>query len=153
MAINITNILNNAKAHKKVEVTHGGSSVYSFGIVNSEGNGKRLSLSKAMVTKLGIENVETVYVAISEEDNAVLISESASLNYGHECNVKKSGEKRILYSAGAVKDIVNTFGIPFEGITSRSYNHMEFDVLPDNKPVVCIYIKDLGQGTKNNEND
>ena len=29
----------------------------------------------------------------------------------------------------------------------------EFDVLPDNKPVVCIYIKDLGQDVKKNEND
>lgn len=153
MAINITNILNNSKAHTIIEATHGGSSVYSFGIVNSEGNGKRLSLSKAMVTKLGIENAETVYVAVSEVDNSVIISESASLDHGHKCNVKKSGEKRILYAAGAVKDIVDTFKIPFDGKTSRSYNHMEFDVLPDNKPVVCVYIKDLGQSAKKNEND
>ena len=143
MPININDIINNSKKFNKPVASRGGSSSYSFGIVNSEGNGKRISLSKALAEKLDVHDLENnshVYVAISEEDRVVIISKSEVLSHGYNCKLSKSGEKRISYNADIVHGITDAFSLPFNTRTSMSFSNIEFDKAPDGTDVAYVHL-------------
>lgn len=111
-----------------------GSSVYSVGIVNSEGNGKRVSFSKALTRKL--ELTDTVCLLPLPEDGVVLISKEP-LHPDSTVGKLSGNEKKICYSAGIVALLIDTFGLDFAGHTSRSFSNIQMD---DSGPVVYAVL-------------
>jgi len=104
--------------------TYAGKGKYSLGIVNSEGNGKRVSFSKVLTATLDL--TDTVYIVPLPDEGVVLVSKEklhADATYG-----KLSGnDKKICYNAGMVALLIESFKLDFEGHTSRSFGRVEID--------------------------
>ena len=103
-------------------ISHG-SSKFSFGIVNSKRNGKRLSFSKALVAKLELE--DTVYITPVKEDGVIILAGTRLFDC-YSCDLR-GDDKKISYSSGVVEALTEIFGLTFGKHVSMSFNSIEFD--------------------------
>lgn len=116
----------------------GTASTYSFGIVNSKRNGKRLTFSKALATALALE--DTVELISIPDDGTLLVSKSLSSDIAVKCSLSGSpGESRICYRTDVVKAIVKDFDLNYDNCTSRSFNMIDIDK-SGKAPVAIITI-------------
>ena len=103
-----------------------GSSGYSFSVVYSKSNSKRLSFSKALVEKLQLEDV--VYLVPVPSEKVLLIAKE--LHHKRVSNGKLSGEesgKKICYHANLAKLMVDSFELDYTGgKTSYSFGRIDF---------------------------
>ena len=122
--------------------TYAGNGKYSLGIVNSEGNGKRVSFSKALTAKL--ELTDTVYIVPLPDEGVLLISKEklhSDATYG-----KLSGnDKKYCYSAGMVALLIESFKLDFEGHTSKAFGNIEIDDSDDIVYAVVTLSKPLSE--------
>ena len=103
-------------------ISHG-SSKFSFGIVNSKRNGKRLSFSKALVAKLELE--DTVYITPVKEDGVIILA-GTRLFESYECNLR-GDDKKLSYNSGVVETLTELFGLDFSQHVSKSFTKIDFD--------------------------
>ena len=141
MVRNIKELLNKAKTAENVPVaiksTSSGSSKPSFGIVYSSDNGKRLSFSKALVKRLGLEDTVSILPII--EDGIVLIGKEFDSDNASVGRLSKEG-KKYCYNAAIVKMLIDAFELDFSSHVSRSYDDISFEYV-DDKMVAAVKIQ------------
>ena len=113
---------------------------FSFGIVNSEANGKRVSISKSLSKKL--ELTETLAILPMVEDGIVLLSKELPFPATSRVSVRGK-EKKIAYSASLVHLLTEAFGLDYSARTSMSFNDIDFDTV-DGVTVAIVKICDKG---------
>ena len=106
------------------QVSATGSSKYSVSVVNSDGNGKRVTLSKALIEKLELEG--SVYMLPLANEGVLLLAKAMAFPSASEI-VLNSKDQRISYNADAVKLLVDTFGLDYSKCTSKAFNQIEFE--------------------------
>ena len=113
-----------AKVAEVRQVSATGSSKYSVGIVNSDRNGKRVTFSKSLIEKLGLEG--SVYMLPLADEGVLLLAKEMSFPSASEI-VLNSKDQSISYNADAVKLLVDTFGLDYTNCTSKAFNQIEFE--------------------------
>lgn len=101
-----------------------GHGKYSVGIVCSKNNGKRVTLTAALSTKLKLK--DALFVTAYAEDGVVFLGNSP-LNKS-SVKVTLSGEdKKIAYNSDLVHFLIKTFNLDFSHCVSRSFTDIVFN--------------------------
>lgn len=120
------------------EVTFTGGT-HSFRIVNSNGNGKRVELSKTLSERLALADV--LHAMPSRKDGKLVIGKE--LPFPSKAKLTLSGsDRKIAYSAPFVKLLAEMFNIDFKKHVSRTFKSIEFDSI-DEVPVAIIDLTKL----------
>ena len=111
---------------------------YSFGIVNSKRNGKRITLSKSLSTALGLE--DTIELIAIPEEGILMVSKAFPEGAAKQYTLKgdPDGPKTCYYTE-VVKALVKDFELDFDGHTSRSFNKITIDKSVD-VPVAIVTL-------------
>jgi len=122
----LTELIAAAENNSTTQVVSGSNSKYSFGIVNSQNNGKRLSFSKALAKDTDLTDI--VYILPSVASGEVFV---AGTSISEKCSkASLSGaDKKLCYSTPLVKLIIDTFGLDFGGHTSVSFSDISIEEL------------------------
>ena len=130
---NLKDLYNKANTGNAVQVkmnktstnSHGSAGSLSFGIVNSVKNGKRLSLSGALVEKHDV--TDTAFIVLLPSDHVVLIAKQLPLESAMQMTLKS--EKRcvtkVCYSYPLVKALTDSYNLDFTGRTSMTFYDIE----------------------------
>ena len=115
-----------------------GNSICSFGVVYNK-NGKRLSFSKGLATKLGL--VDTVDVIPHSAEGVVHLGKDLSgLDGVSTCQLKgDESESRISYAAGMAQIIAEEYGLDFKAHTSYAFQNISFSEY-NGLPVATVHI-------------
>ncbi|MBE7051655.1 MAG: hypothetical protein E7395_03705 [Ruminococcaceae bacterium] len=101
----------------------GGNGTPSVSIVYNK-NGKRFTISKALATKLALEDECYAYPII--EDGAIYLVKNMVGENG--IKLKLNGDdKKTCYNASFISFIVNEFHLDYSDTTSRSYSKISFE--------------------------
>ena len=115
-----------AKVAEVRQVSATGSSKYSVSIVNSDGNGKRVALSKALFEKLQLEG--SVCMLPLAEENVLLLAKEMPFPSTSKIELTSKKDPRIIYNADVVALLVKTFGLDYSNSrTSLSFNQIELE--------------------------
>ena len=129
-----------AKAVKPtdIKVSHSGNSRFSFGIVNSARNGKRVTLSKGLATALSIgDSADMVPIAA---EGVLMIGKKLSFPATSTVSLKEDGGGKIGYNSGMVAVLTQVFGLNFTEHVSVSYSDINMDHLDDGTLVAIVKI-------------
>ena len=118
-------------------VSRSGNGKYSFGIVCSEQNGKRVSLTASLASKLDIK--DEMFIT-SYGSNGFIVLSSSKLNEQSLKYTLRGKEKKIAYNASLVHYLIDTFNLNFEGHVSRSFDNIEFNNDPENPMAMVIFF-------------
>lgn len=132
--ISIKDLINMAE-EASVNYATTGSTKCSFSIVNST-NGKRLSFSKSLSSKLELS--DKVHILLIPTEGKILLSNKA-LNSKSVTGSLSGKDKKISYSAQLVSLISKTFKLNFETKTSMSFSNITFDVV-DGTTVAAVCL-------------
>lgn len=138
-ADNFDQIYNRAKTTDRTPVVATSTGQYSFGIVNSRHNGKRLTFSKALVKKLGLE--DEVQFFPMPEDHVLFVGKTLALNGVSVGTLSGDENRKICYSGPIVAEITNAFGLDFSNKTSTSFADMSFKEI-DGVTIAAISVYD-----------
>ena len=117
-----------------------GNSVYGISITYNH-NGKRLTITKALAEKLGIEG--QVYIALHRRTRRLILAKE--LNRGTVYNYTSSSGKPVIYNSSLVEGIVYAFGIEdiYEnGKTSLSFHDVNFS---DDDNIAFVKIPEVNK--------
>lgn len=115
-----------AKVAEVRQVSATGSGKYSVSVVNSDGNGKRMTLSKALLEKLELEGY--VCMLPLAEENILLLAKDMPFPSASKIELTSKKDPRIIYNADAVELLVKTFNLDYSnGRTSLSFRQIEFE--------------------------
>lgn len=122
----------------------GGGGKYSISVVNSDGNGKRITLSKALIQRLGLEGSVSL---LPLKDHGVLML-AKELPFARASTIQlNSKDGRIAYNADAVHLVVTTFALDYSnGRTSLSFNDIEF-MEEDGMEIAVVHMPTPTAGT------
>jgi len=104
-------------------------------IINSENNGKRISLSKELMQRLNCPKT----VQFSFFDDGIAIAEDLPDNE-FSFTIKEWKEKYLIYSTQLVNEITEAFDLNFNGITSQTFHKVQYSTFEET-PVALISIK------------
>ena len=107
---------------------------YTFGIVKSGQNGKRLSFSKSLVEDLDVS--DTIYAKLSVEDRKLVIGKELPFPKPTKLELKGVG-KKISYNAGFVELLTSLFDLDFSDKSSMTMYDIVLDSI-DGVPVAVI---------------
>lgn len=146
MSTNITDFSAYVEKMKKTKITtvsstaRVGNSICSFGVVYNK-NGKRLSFSKGLATKLGLE--DTVDVIPHSAEGVVHLGKNLSgLDGVSTCQLKgDESESRLSYAAGMAKIIAEEYDLDFKNHSSHSFQNITFSEY-NGFPVATVHICD-----------
>ncbi len=111
----------NSTEHKLVLSRSSSHSPISLNIVNTEGNGKRIKLSKGLLNQLG-NPTEVEFILNEDKSGMILIASENGLN------ISKGGT---IYSAELVQKLTESFNLDFNSHTSHSFNSITIKTDPD----------------------
>lgn len=97
---------------------------YSFGIVNSKKNGKRISFNKALSHALGL--TDKVTLMPNAEDGKVVLCRDLVFPKAVEGTLRDDGSK-ICYNTAIVKMLSAEFFIDFSNRTSYTFTDIDID--------------------------
>ena len=143
MPVNLEALLN--KANNQTLSTsinaHGAHSVYSFGIVNSKANGRRLSFSKKLCEELNLE--DTVEISPVIEENIVMIGKNLPVINKNKfvCSLKGEETRKISYAGVLVQNLTAWFGLDYSKCTSKSFTAIEFMVGSNGTKMALVSMK------------
>ena len=125
---NVNSLLQQAQAANIPQViSTAGNAKYSFGIVFSKSNGKRVSLSKALAKDLGLDsNNSTLKLVPVPEEGILLLGSDLPKDIASSC-LLKGEDKMIAYASNIVHLLKTSFKLNFNGITSMSFADIQFD--------------------------
>ncbi len=121
--------MNNQKMFERmmtlnVPKTASNTGKYSFGIVNSKNNGKRVTFNKALTHALGLTDKVTVMPDV--EEGKVALCRSLVFPEAMEGNLR-GDDSKICYNTAIVKMLSTEFFIDFSTHTSRTFTDIEID--------------------------
>lgn len=90
----------------------------SFGIINSKGNGKRISISKTLAEELKLEHHASLLVAPAK--GVIMLSEKVLSDRAYNVTLKGDGSKTC-YCAGLVRGLTEVFKLDFSEHVSLSF--------------------------------
>lgn len=118
--------------------TMSGHSTYSFGIVCSKDNGKRVTLSKALASRLNIE--DNFDVIAQPQSGKLYIGKDLQEIDENSSTFKLCGNnKKYCYNAELVLYLISAYELDFKERTSRSFSNITFDT-HNNNPVGIILL-------------
>lgn len=134
---NYKQFLNDTSNIKKIDGAGRSGGSYSFSVVYSESNGKRVSLSKTLAEKLKLTDRMTIVPVLDEQ----VLLVGASLP-GENIFSLSGNDKKICYNAGLARFIAEEFKLNYTGgCTSKSFGNIEIDD-NDGNPIAIIKIID-----------
>jgi len=138
MNISKKNIITDAKSIDISKYSSESSGTYSFSIVNSTDNGKRITFSKSLLKTLDVD--KTIELLISPQNKMVIVgadlkSLDESLN-PYVLTLRKCG---MSYKADIVHAITKVFSLDFSVHTSYTFRDIELDS-ESGKPVAFINV-------------
>ena len=104
--------------------SNGGGNKFSFGVVNSKNNGKRLSFSKALAKELTLD--DAVYLIPIPSEGVLMVAKKLPFVRA-SVGTLKGDDKKICYGADLVELVTKCFGLDFSKRTSMSFTDIEFD--------------------------
>lgn len=144
--VNFEKLFEVAKTAEVQQVSGSGSGKYSVSVVNSTGNGKRITLSKALAEKLDLDG--SVSMLPLQSEGVLMVAKE--LPFASASNIElTSSDKRTAYHAGAVKLLVDSFNLDYSGgKTSMSFNDVEFtEHNGETVAIVTIPVSAMVSGT------
>ena len=148
--VDIFKNINNKKATiipSAVRTSHG---KYSVGIVCSEKNGKRVTLTSALAKRLKLD--DKVFVTAYIDDGFIMFSPSALNGYSLEVHLMGT-DKKIAYNAGLVHFLIDNFNLDYSSCVSKSFSDIVFNEDIDN-PIAVLNLRYQNQNTASTiEND
>ena len=139
MAINL-NSLGNATAVPKN--TRQGNGKHSIVIVCSESNGKRITLSKALTTDLGVpENGGMLYITLYKESRSLVVSTEPICNESITAKANVKAGKATLYVGMVVSFLIEAFGLAdlYKEHVSHSFTEILFETDDDCRYTVVSF--------------
>ena len=100
--------------------------------MNTCGNGNRLTLSKALIKELELD--EHIYIVPNIYDNEIILSGVEIGDISSKATLSK--DKKFVYSAPIVKMLTELFKLNYSGISSLSFSDITIDLYKDNKVAV-----------------
>ncbi len=88
-------------------------------IVNSNKNGKRIEVSKSLVSQITDDTIPRVSIAVNKDGVAII--PSIDSNY----KLKSSGNKFVLYSTELVREVTKRFNLDFCNCVCQSFTDFE----------------------------
>lgn len=135
---NFDKIINRSTADNiSHSASRSGNGKYSFGIVCSEQNGKRVSLTTSLASKLNID--DEMFITSYASKGFIVISPK-KLNDKSVMYTVKGADKKIAYNSSLVHYLIDTFNLNFEGHVSRSFDNIEFNNDPENPMAMVIFF-------------
>lgn len=116
-----------------------GNSAFSFGIVNSKSNGKRVSISKALAKAIGI--TETVDIIAQISAGVIHLGSDFSDIDGYSRYGLRGDDRKICYSYELVNFLTKSFGLNFTNHVSMSFRNISFTTHND-LPVATITLNE-----------
>lgn len=110
-------------------VKKAGNDVLSFGMVNTGGSGKKVSLSRGLCRKLNIEN--TAFFSVLPERGIVVIGKDLPGNKTFQCHFSADSARKTCYSASLVNAITSAFKIDFSEHVSRTFYKIDIQESDD----------------------
>ena len=131
----LLNAANNVKLPSSA-LTASSKGIMSFGIVNSEGNGKRFTMTKSLVNAIGVDkNVELFPIP---NEGVLFVAKELPFDNAINKKLKDKGEGRLAYAAPIVNLLIKSFDLDFGKHVSMSFQDIKIDKLPDGSPVAII---------------
>lgn len=125
----------------------GGAGKYSFGIINSHSNGKRITLSKALGQALMLD--DTAEFILIPEDGVLMVSKAFPSGLAEPQKLNGDPrERRICYNADLVKGLTDTFKIDFSEHVSRSF----FEITIEDHGGTAVAVIDMSKPAQANHN-
>lgn len=135
---NFDKIINRSTADNiSHSASRSGNGKYSFGIVCSEQNGKRVSLTASLASKL---NIDSEMFITSYASNGFIVLSSSKLNEQSVKYTLRGKEKKTAYNASLVHYLIDTFHLNFEGHVSKSFGNIQFNTDPTNPMAMVIFF-------------
>ena len=126
-----------------------GNKICSFGMVNSESNGKRTTISKALAEALKITDTAYILPVVAE---GVIILSSSPIDKAYKMPYRGK-DRKTCYSADLVRTLTSLFKIDFSEHVSKSFKDIVFDTYNEN-PIAIIPLTVHQDNTSDNaEND
>ena len=97
---------------------------YSVGIVCSEKNGKRITITSALASKLNL--AESVYITAFSHDGFIVLGSSSYDENSSEYKLS-GGDKKVVYNSELVHYLIETFKLNYIGRVSRSFGDITFN--------------------------
>lgn len=136
-----------AAVNKNITIVTASVGGYSFGVVNSKNNGKRLSFSKALVAALDLE--DTVELLPAAADGVLFVAKKLPTEVSFEGKLSGDG-KKLCYSGSLVALVTESFKLDFSEKTSMSFAHVEIQDV-DSTKVAAIHIPVGAEATEGDE--
>ena len=111
---------------------------YSLGIVCSEKNGKRLTLTASLAKALKLD--DTLFITAYADDGIIILSPVA-INEQSVETVLKGDDGKISYNAGLVHFLINTFKLDYHGVVSKAFHDFKFNNDPNNPMAILTFPK------------
>ena len=125
--------------------------IMSFSLVNSEGNGKRFTMTKSLITAIDVDkHVEIIPIS---EEGTLLAAKKLPFDNAIKNTLKPKGEGRLVYSASIVSLLTESFNLDFKNHVSMSFQNIRIDKLPDGSPLAIINMLDPKPYKYENEED
>ena len=126
------------------------SGKYSFNVVYSEDNSKRVTINKALSEALGLS--DKVQVACIPANGTLLLGDKLPENTGFTLNLSGK-ERKIIYNAEFVKHIINIFNLDFSDKVSNSYHDIRIDEVDGIKIASIILNENLLTNAEDDNDD
>lgn len=125
--------MRSSKSEHKAK-TYTGAGVIT--IIKSEANGKRITVSKEAMDRLG----DPTCLQFGFLEDSIVIGENlpdSDIYY----TIKNSGSKGIIYSSGLVEEIAEEFSLDFKGGVSKTFGNATYTVIEDFPVVIINMVK------------
>ncbi len=105
-----------------------GRSKYSVTIVCSKRNGKRVTFTSALATRLKL--IDTVFVTAYANDGFIVLG-ATPFNESSSAFSLSGDDMKIAYSSALVHFLIETFHLEYGGHVSKSFGDISFNDDPD----------------------
>lgn len=122
--------------NEELPMVHKTGGNFSFGLVNSCSNGKRITLSKALSAQLKLE--DSICIMPSVEKRQLVIGKALPFPKAMKINLRGSG-KKIGYSASCVEVITKAFALDFSNRVCTTFYNIDFGE-KDGAPFAVINV-------------
>jgi len=114
----------------------GGRGILSFGVVNSENNGKRITLTKSLAGAIGAD--DSVDILPIPDEGVVLLAKNLPFHQKITMNLRGKDGHKISYVAQVVALLIKCFSLDFKGHVSQTFQDICIDKLPDGSPLAVV---------------